>query len=205
MCTLIPDPQFTLDYRGLQDAVSYNNIAHIQSCIDSGLDLNHIYGYGYGLLFYAKHPESMKFLLDHGVDPHYQTHEHITALNYLAVNSDDSVDAVRILLDCSVDLNAIDDLDGRTAAHRAVQGNNVHILLELIDRGANLTIKDRNGQTPLDFAHLFNKPDCVAVLETPIKEPDDCENTPLDSNNSDSVCIVETAVKEPEQNKCTII
>jgi hypothetical protein len=38
-----------------------------------------------------------------------------------------------------------------TAAHRAVQGRHILILQQLINAGASLEIKDREGRTPLDL------------------------------------------------------
>ncbi len=64
--------------------------------------------------------------------------------------SSDQVDAVSLLLDFGVDINAKDE-DGMTPLHRAADGN-LRTARLLIQRGANLRIRDKRGYTPAALA-----------------------------------------------------
>jgi ankyrin repeat protein len=55
---------------------------------------------------------------------------------------------------------------GVTAAHRACQDNYLKCLQLLSKRGADLDKKDDDGNSPLDLARLYKRPECVDFLLT---------------------------------------
>ena len=57
-----------------------------------------------------------------------------------------------------------DDRDGNTAVHLASMYNRLDILRYLLAKGADATIKNRFGSTPLDLATHFRHSDCIELL-----------------------------------------
>ena len=70
------------------------------------------------------------------------------------------LDAVERLLRDGADVNAR-DARGRTAA----MGEHVRVVRALVDAGADPTIADRDGVTPLEHAHSGGYTAIVATLE----------------------------------------
>ena len=122
--------------------------------------------------------EVMKLLLDAGADPALTMPNKSTALMFAAGmgwrdgspaapsydqgTPEDAVQAIALLLERGLDLNAAND-NGETALHLAVTNRGApEIVRFLIARGANLKAQNKRGQTPLaaamasrkDLAHL---------------------------------------------------
>lgn len=57
------------------------------------------------------------------------------------------------------------DADGRTALHRAVAGNDAKRVQQLLKDGADSTLEDFDGYTPLDWALEGGKHECAALLK----------------------------------------
>jgi ankyrin repeat protein len=140
-----------LNYTGLREAVLTNDMIHVKKCVDSGLDVNHLYEHNRTILFYSMTGECMKFLLERGANPHYKTSQNLTPLHSLAFNGCGNIDAIKLLLDKGVDINEVETTTNRTAAHWTVIGRNRNILRELTIRKADLSIKDSKGKIPLDY------------------------------------------------------
>jgi len=65
----------------------------------------------------------------------------------------DALEAVRMLWDLGgFDINAATGTSGQTALHGAASRGAPSIIQFLVDHGASLAVKDRNGRTPLDEA-----------------------------------------------------
>jgi uncharacterized protein len=105
----------------------------------------------------------MKLLLDHGADPAMVQKNHTTALMLAAglgrglgvfakdyATEAEMVEAVKVLLNWHVDVNAVND-SGQTALHFAAQASDDIVRL-LVASGANPVVKDKQGRTPLDAA-----------------------------------------------------
>src|SRR5215471_14270306 len=106
---------------------------------------------------------AMRVLLEHGADPSMQQKNHITALMLaaglgrgLGVFNDEyaterqQFEAVKVLLDRHVDVNAANDA-GQTALHFAALSMDSVVEL-LVMNGAQLDLKDKQNRTPLDMA-----------------------------------------------------
>lgn len=62
---------------------------------------------------------------------------------------------------------------GRTPLHCASRNYNVsNSIIELLNRGADITVKDDFGDTPLDIALDINKRLIEEYFDIPIKEPE---------------------------------
>jgi ankyrin repeat protein len=143
------------------------------------------------LLLAAKgaYPEMMELLLAHGADLRAKTAEGTTALMLAAGvaifnegddagTEEETLRAVKLLVDRGADVNEI-DTNGETALHGAAyRGHNAVVQL-LADKGATLNVKNRIGWTPLTiadgvlYAEFFKQHrDTAALLRQLLKDRD---------------------------------
>jgi hypothetical protein len=66
--------------------------------------------------------------------------------------------------EAKVNLN-VQDVYGDTALHDGAKFGHEAVVKALVDAGANTTLKNKAGKTPLDLAKEHNKPKVVSVLE----------------------------------------
>lgn len=108
--------------------------------------------------------QTMEYLLDHGADPTLTNRSGVNPLMAAAgVGTSDSdstgrykteaqiIEAIRIGLDHGLDINAA-DRGGQTAAHGAALLGYDEVIRFLADNGADLTLEDGDGFTPLETA-----------------------------------------------------
>lgn len=106
-------------------------------------------------------PEVMRMLLDSGADPKLGTKTKLTPLMMAAglnrgqdFTEDDkklALEAVKIVLDHSPDVNATEE-SGLTAMHGAALNGANAIVQLLAEKGAKLDVRDKYQQTPLSIA-----------------------------------------------------
>jgi ankyrin repeat protein len=107
----------------------------------------------------------MKLLLEKGADAKLATRTGINPLMAaagLGTKEEDTtgrrktqaeaIEAIKLCLDAGVDINAADSR-GQTALHGAALWGFDDVVQFLVDHGAKLDIKDRQGRTPLDAAN----------------------------------------------------
>jgi ankyrin len=126
----------------------------------------------------------MKLLLKHGADPKIPTFEGTTALmaaagvNWVVDQTYDEgpaalLEAVKMCVDLGLDVNAVNSM-GITAVHGAANRGSDDILRFLVEKGAKLDVKDKEGRTPMTWAEgVFlathpakPKPSTMALLTT---------------------------------------
>jgi ankyrin repeat protein len=118
----------------------------------------------------AADAEMMRVLLAAGANPRAKTKAGRTALMLAAgidmwyVNEDsgrneDAVEAIKVALDAGSDVNTI-NTDGDTALHGAAFRGSNEIVQMLVDRGAQLDIKNKLGFTPLMVANGDQRISC---------------------------------------------
>jgi len=107
---------------------------------------------------------AMRVLLARGADPKLATRAGITPLMAAAglgskeedstgrfKTEEEAIEAIQLCLDAGIDINAANG-QGQTALHAAAQKGWDKVVQFLADHGANLSVKDRQGKTPLDAA-----------------------------------------------------
>ena len=126
----------------------------------------------------------MRLLLDHGADPKIPTVQGTTALmaaagiNWVFFQTYDEgpkalLEAVQLCYQLGMDVNAVNSM-GLTALHGAANRGSDDIIRFLVDKGAKLDVKDKEGRTPMTWAQgVFlathpakPKPSSIALLET---------------------------------------
>ena len=110
--------------------------------------------------------EMMRLLLAHGADPRLRTRTGTEALMFAAglggagrftayedrqATEADFIDAATLCLERGADINASND-NGQTALHLAVTVRSEAFITFLIERGAKVDVKDKQGRTPIDVA-----------------------------------------------------
>jgi tankyrase len=105
----------------------------------------------------------VKLLLDHGADIEAVSRNAIANTPISAAAWGNHLEIVGCLLDHGANVNAINRW-GATALHRAVDANRKPLAELLLTRGADPTIRDNAGQTPLDIALKDDKRDLVELL-----------------------------------------
>jgi len=105
--------------------------------------------------------EVMRLLLAKGADAKAVTKDHTTAMILAAglswtmgitnVAEKDSLEAIKICIEQGVDVNAAND-KGATALHGAATSGRNDVVAFLVEKGAKLDAKDKDGRTPLDIA-----------------------------------------------------
>jgi len=126
----------------------------------------------------------MKLLLKHGADPKIPTFGGTTALmaaagiNWVVAQTYDEgpqalLDAVKLCLELGMDVNDVNSM-GLTALHGAANRGSDEIIKFLVEKGAKLDVKDKEGRTPLTWAEgVFlathpgqPKPSSIALIKS---------------------------------------
>ena len=88
----------------------------------------------------------------------------LSALHYACSNQMDAVDVCRLLLDYGADINQTCHLNGQTPLFYASMKGNKKLCELLLDRGADMTIKNRWGESCLEIATRKNEYEVVKIL-----------------------------------------
>jgi uncharacterized protein len=117
----------------------------------------------------------IRLLLENGADPKLTTKDGNTALMFAAGvgyrdkntrgSESDALAAVRIFVDAGLDLVGM-NTRGETALHGAADRGADTIVQFLVDRGAELNVKSKQGFTPLDVA--LGK---ASLIQLPVPKP----------------------------------
>lgn len=73
-------------------------------------------------------------------------------------------DTISYLLDCGATIDEVPHGVYRCALSEAAKNGNVTAVRLLVEKGADLDVKDRNGKSALDLAMKNNHPFCVDIL-----------------------------------------
>ena len=155
------------DHQKLWNASFRGNTMEVRRLLVSGrmLDVNHGAGKNptpIANAAYRGDKEMVQVLLDHGADVEKTGINGVTALHCAAEYG--SLELVKLLLDGGAELNRKTLISGLTPLHHACMHvfhseklgislggkDHLEVIKLLLDRGANPTLKDKFGKTPLD-------------------------------------------------------
>jgi ankyrin repeat protein len=148
-------------------AVKANNAAQVRQLIASGVDVNAADAGGDIPLImaaYLGHTEITRLLLEAGadvaaVDPGMKA----TALHAAAYAG--RTEPARLLIQHGIAIDAQGPYNGYTALHDAIWQNNVETARVIVEAGADLTLRNHEGQTPLEMAQARGRKQIVALIE----------------------------------------
>lgn len=109
-------------------------------------------------------------LLKHGADKDALDVSRKNALHLSVIKGNDKT-ALWLIQDMALNVNA-QDLDLQTPLHYAVENYDVELMQILVFNGADLTLKNKDGKTPLDIAIEQNDDDVVDYFKTVMKSND---------------------------------
>ena len=129
----------------------------------------------------------MRFLLEKGADPLAKTTRNTTAAMFAAgifkrpgqahSTAEENLEALKLVVSLGNDVNAVND-DGECALQGPAYLNRTIVAQFLLEKGAKLNLKDKNGWTPLTVAEgiynggVFNQaPDIIELLRKAGAEP----------------------------------
>ena len=152
------------------------------------------------------HRDVAELLLDHGADINATTDNGYTPLTSACANGHTSITRLLLDRDCS-NVNAVDD-DGVTALHKACWEGSTECVKELLAHGADTSIKNKDGETPLDIARNQNHKAVIALLLPQEKKHTDLTTVMSKLNSLDAKvteCVTSTSGERLSSNMVTTI
>jgi uncharacterized protein len=151
----------------LMQAINKNDINRVQKLIQQGVNVNELDANQDAPLVmaaYKGYTEIVKLLLEAGadiaaVDPDMKA----TALHAAAYAG--RTEAAKLLIAYKIDIDKQGPYNGYTALHDAIWQNNIETAKVLIEAKANVKIKSKDGQTPLELARARNRKEIIALIE----------------------------------------
>jgi hypothetical protein len=143
-------------------AAKEGNLVLVRLLLKLGLSPNTGCADGYSPLLMAlnwEHPEVASALLESGADPNYDARFWEFPLTKAVHAGRRQI--IELLLRKGAKINAVESWSGRTALHEAVMYLNYEAVETLIEAGANVHAKDKDGKTPAQLADFDT---CVAHL-----------------------------------------
>jgi ankyrin repeat protein len=106
----------------------------------------------------------LRLLLEKGADVNAKNYLGVTAL-HAAVLYGAEVSGVELLIEHGAKVNAVADAQGWTPLHGAAGMGRADLVEVLLKHGADRTLKDGRGMTPLQVAEAAKKDDIVKMLQ----------------------------------------
>jgi len=137
---------------------AYNkNIKMMELLLDKGANINACDSNGASALFNLCKKENkdvFKFLLDRHINAKIQDKSGMTILHLIAVSGEK--DLAPLILQYDPSIIDYQDIYGRTALHYASINNNQEAIKFFLQNNANVKLKDKNNNTPMDYLKDYN-------------------------------------------------
>jgi ankyrin repeat protein len=151
----------------LMQAVKSKDAGRVKELIRQGVNVSELDANGDAPLVMAAYEgltEIVRLLLEAGadvtaVDPGMKA----TALHAAAYAG--RTEAAKLLIQYKVEIDKQGPYNGYTALHDAIWQGHVETARVIVEAGANLNLKNHQGQTPLEFARARGNRELVALLE----------------------------------------
>ena len=193
------------------DSASNGTIDAVRKYLnDNTVDVNGKDRWGWPALYWAcenGHCDVAELLLDHGADINATTSNYgVTPLMAACYSGHTSI--TKLLLGrrgCHV--NAVDN-GGDTALHKACWDGSTECVKELLAHGADTSIKNKDGETPLDIARNQNHKAVIALLLPQEKKHTDLTTVMSKLNSLDAKvteCVTSTSGERLSSNMVTTI
>ena len=151
----------------LMTAIKANDSAQVRRLIAAGVDVNAADAGGDIPLImaaYLGHTEITRLLLEAGADVGaVDSGMKATALHAAAYAG--RTEPARLLLQHGIAIDAQGPYNGYTALHDAIWQNNVETARVIVEAGADLSLRNHEGQTPLEMAKSRKRQQIVALIE----------------------------------------
>jgi uncharacterized protein len=150
----------------MEDAVVRGRTSSARVLLDAGFNINQLTSQGSTYLGDAALKRQLSVvtvLLDKGASVSLRARSGATALHDAALGGNPAV--IDLLLDRGADINAREIETGATPLMLAASLNQLDAVAELLKHGANLELRDRDGQSALDHARDAESVDIVALLK----------------------------------------
>lgn len=149
-------------------AAGRGRVEVVRQLLAAGADANYVSRAGVTLLHQAcsaDSPELVKLLLEHGADANAQTTNGDTPLLFAVRHGrPNALAVVSALVNSGAAANQAQTQTGRTALHLAVIGGQAELARRLLEAGADASVADSDGLTPVDIATRYCRPTIVALL-----------------------------------------
>lgn len=125
----------------------------VQKALEGGIQVDTINENGSTAMMLAAfngHAEIVEMLLEEGANVNHHDYNHRTALMY--ASSGPAIETVELLLKEGAKVNVRDSVEGFTAVMFAAAEGQTDVFKALLEAGADLSMKDKDGETARDFA-----------------------------------------------------
>jgi ankyrin repeat protein len=148
----------------LRNALENNDIVQVQELINEKVNVNCKFSKGFTPLMDAYNsPEIAQALLEAGARVNQKSDRGVTALT-MAVSFGRKPEVVKILLSAGADMD-VQDAIGWTPLMAAASIEKSDFVKLLLGRGANKSLKNKEGKTAADIAREYNRNDLAVYID----------------------------------------
>lgn len=162
-----PAPQNQqLTAEDLRNAALRGQTATVRRAIEQGIKAQAADSSGQTALMLAAfngHSDIIRYLLDEGSSVNTANTEGRTPLMFAA--SGPFPESVQLLLDAGADVNAMDTVEQWSALMFAAAEGQTEVVRILLTNRADPSLKDKDGETALDFAQNNNHSKVISLLQ----------------------------------------